>query len=140
MNATASHERVLEIFTVPSDGTIGLVDRMLDLARGRSLRVEWRDERLWVHLPSGGAITLPFRKAVFRAALARIDVLCEQHRAGSVSPYGGMGKLSAGDPPTLFRVAFTNTPDEQSLEVIDEHALQRFLAAPDTNGKPLPPP
>lgn len=142
MNATASPQNILEIFTVPKNGSIGLVDRLLELARGRSLRVEWRNDQLTVRLPEMEAIGIPFRKGVFRDALARIDVLCEQYSRDSVSPYGGMGRLSSGgDQPTVFRVDFVNTMHEQRLELIDEQVLQRFLSGstPCTNGVALPP-
>src|SRR5262249_56235813 len=57
-------------------------------------------------------------KSVFRAILARVAALCNEHAPNSVSPYGGEGEISVGtNPPTLFRVAFTNTPGEQRLEV-----------------------
>jgi hypothetical protein len=50
--------------------------------------------------------------------LARVAVLCNQRTPNSVSPYGGQGELLIGpEPTTTMRVAFVNTPDEQSLEL-----------------------
>jgi hypothetical protein len=45
-------------------------------------------------------------------------VLCNERTPNSVSAHGGEGELSVcTNPPTVFRVAFTNTPGEQRLEI-----------------------
>jgi hypothetical protein len=50
--------------------------------------------------------------------LARVAALGNQHGDQDVSPYGGEGlfRLSASDGP-LYRASFTNTSNEQRLEV-----------------------
>ena len=65
------------------------------------------------------AAEIPLGKTVFRAMLARIAALCNERTPNSVSPYGGEGEFSIWtEPPTVFHVAFTNTPDEQRIELI----------------------
>jgi hypothetical protein len=64
---------------------------------------------------------VPLRKAVLRAVLARLAVLCNERNPNSVSPYGGHGELLAGgNPPMVFRVAFANTTAEQKLELLPQ--------------------
>jgi hypothetical protein len=46
-------------------------------------------------------------------------ILCNERNANSVSPYGGQGELMVdADPSAILRVTFTNTADEQKLEVV----------------------
>ena len=81
-------------------------------------------------------IELPLRKSAFRAILARVAVLCNERCPNSVSPYGGQGELLVDtDPATALRVAFVNTPDEQSLELASlrnegMHALPEAAQTP----------
>jgi hypothetical protein len=114
-------ERVRRAFEPTRDGVVGLVDGLLDLCREQGLRLDWRADRCRVHPLGGrpeGSTEIPLSKSVFRAILARIAALCNERVPGSVSPYGGEGELAVGtDPPTVLRVAFTNTPGEQKLEV-----------------------
>jgi hypothetical protein len=64
------------------------------------------------------SIEVPLPRSVFRAILARIAALCGERMPNPVSPYGGEGELAIGtNPPTVFQVAFSNTPDEQRLEI-----------------------
>ena len=47
-------------------------------------------------LPKSGPldrIDVPLQKSVVRAALARVAVLCNERIPGSVSPFGGQGRL-----------------------------------------------
>ena len=105
----------------PTRGVVGLVDDLLRLCRGHGVQLDWQADRCRVCCLADGSeevIDSPLGKSVFRAVLARVAALCNEQRPNSVSPYGGRGKLSDGaHPPTLFRVSFANTPDEQRLEL-----------------------
>jgi hypothetical protein len=91
------------------------------LCREQGLQLEWQDDQCRVR-PLGAqpheSTEIPLSKSVFRAILARMAALCNERMPNSVSPYGGEGQLSlCTSPSTVFRVAFTNTPGEQRLEV-----------------------
>ena len=122
MNQQPSHsERVRRAFEPTRDGVVGLVDELLALCREQGLHLDWQADRCRVR-PLGARpeawTEIPLPKSVFRAILARMAVLCNERIPDSVSPYGGEGELSAGtDSPTIFHVAFTNTPSEQILEI-----------------------
>lgn len=112
-------ERLQQAITTPTNGVLGLVDVLLDIARQHPLQLRWRAGDCCVCLhdgePSNG-INVPLRKSVVRAALARVAVLCNQRQAHSVSPYRGQGEILVGAAPaTAVRVEFVNTPDEQAL-------------------------
>ena len=75
----------------------------------------------------------------------RLAALCNEQSPGSVSPYGGEGELSIGtNPSAVFRVAFTNTPGEQVLELrlseddksraIEDDAIEVVGQSPRTMG------
>jgi hypothetical protein len=99
-----------------------LVDDLLALSREHGIQLHWKADICRVQFREGGPldrIEVPLRKSVLRAALARVAVLCNQRKPNSVSPYGGHGELLVGtNPVTPLRVAFVNTPDEQSLELV----------------------
>ena len=114
-------ELIRRAFEPTQRGVVGLVDNLLDLCRQQGLQLDWQANRCLVR-PLGAepqeSAELLLPKFVFRALLARMAVLCNERTPNSVSPYGGEGELSVGtSPPTVFRVAFTNTPGEQGLEV-----------------------
>ena len=114
-------ERLQRAFTPTSGGVLGIVDALLELCRERGLQLDWHPNQCRVR-PLGTepqeAIEISVPKSAFRAILARVAALCNERTPNSVSPYGGEGELSIGtNPPTVLRVAFTNTPDEQRLEV-----------------------
>jgi hypothetical protein len=125
-----SPERLSRALTTPTRGVLGLVDDLLAMSREHGLQLYWHTGHCRVRFLEGdpaGWIDVPLRKSVVRAALARVAVLCNQRNPNSVSPYGGQGELLVGtDPTTAIRVAFVNTPDEQSLE----------LASPRNAGSP----
>lgn len=114
-------DRIRKAFEPTKRGFVGLVENLLDLCREQGLQFDWRADRCLVR--SLGAepresAEIPLPKSVFRAILARLAVLCNERAPNSVSPYGGEGEVSVDtSPPTVFRVAFTNTPEEQGLEV-----------------------
>src|SRR5207249_3660110 len=113
-------ERLRRVFTPTQRGVVGLVDDLLDSCREQGLQLGWHGNRCHVR-PIGAepqeSVEFPLPKSVFRAILARLATLCNEQSPNSVSPYGGESELSVGtNPPTVFRVAFTNTPSEQELE------------------------
>jgi hypothetical protein len=129
MNQTSRFsEQVRKAFEPTGGGVVGLVDALLDLCPEQGLRLDWQAARCRVRPLGAGPhewIEIPLPKTVFRAVLARMARLCNERIPDSVSPYGGEGELSVGtDPPTVFRVAFANTPGEQRLEVerLGDHA------------------
>jgi hypothetical protein len=102
-------------------GVVGVVDELLELCRDEGLQFDWQASQCRAR-PLGAdaaeSTEVPLPKSAFRAVLARMAALCNEWAPGSVSPYGGEGELLIGtDSPAVFRVAFTNTPDEQRLEV-----------------------
>lgn len=123
MNTTSSPlEQLCVALMSPTHHVVGLVDDLLAACQDHGLRLDWQDGCCRLRsLGGGGAegvIDVPLRKPVFRAILARMAALCNERRPNSVSPYGGQGELSVGgDPATVFRVVFANTPDEQRLEL-----------------------
>ncbi len=120
-NVSPSSERLQKAFEPTRRGVVGLVDDLLGLCREHGLQLDWQANNCRVR-PLGaelhGSTEIPLEKSVFRAILARLAALCNERTPNSVSPYGGEGELSVRtNPPTVFRVAFTNTPSEQRLEV-----------------------
>jgi hypothetical protein len=105
----------------PSEGIVGMVNELLRLCQEHGLRLDWQTDCCRVRPLAGGSeevIDKPLRKSLFRATLARVAVLCNERSPDSVSLYGGQGELTVGtNPATVFRVAFTNTPGEQRLEL-----------------------
>ena len=70
------------------------------------------------HLSLYAGLIEPLPRAAFRTVLARIATVCNEYSPNAVTPYGGEGLLTVeGPPPTVVRVAFVNTPNEQRLEV-----------------------
>lgn len=120
-NSSTSTERLRHALATPTRGVLGLVDELLAVAREHGLLLDWKADHCRVQFREGGPpglIEVPLRKSVVRAALARIAVLCNQHKPNSVSPYGGQCELLADtDPIASMRITFVNTPDEQSLEL-----------------------
>ncbi len=120
-HASPFPERLQRAFEPDRRGVVGLVDDLLSLCREQGLQLDWQANRCRVR-PLGAqpqeSTEVPLPKSVFRAILARMAVLCNERIPDSVSPYGGEGELSiCTNPPTVFRVAFINTPGEQRLEV-----------------------
>lgn len=122
MNSLSSYsEQLHRALTAPTHGVLGMVDDLLAVSRECGIQLHWQAGRCRVCFREGdpaSCIEVPMRKSVFRAALARIAVLCNQRQPNSVSPYGGKGELLAGVDPTVpMQVEFINTPDEQRLEL-----------------------
>lgn len=120
---TASHiaEELRSALTHPRDGVVGLVEDLLAICQKHNLQINWQNDRCRM-CSSGDAweelMDLPIRKSIFRAILARIAVLCNEKNPNAATAYGGRCEwLTDDNPPTMFRVLFTNTPAEQRLEL-----------------------
>ncbi len=121
-NPSPFPERLQRAFEPTQRGVVGVVHDLLGLCAEQGLELDWQANRCRVR--SLGAepqesTEIPLPKSVFRAILARVAALCNERIPNSVAPYGGEGELSdRTDPARVFRVAFTNTPGEQRLEII----------------------
>jgi hypothetical protein len=106
----------------PTGGVAGLVDELLVLCEKHALQLDWQADRCRVRCMAGDSQELtdvPLRKSVFRAILARVAALCNERSPSPISPYGGQAEIAVGaDSATVFRVAITNTPSEQRLELM----------------------
>jgi hypothetical protein len=109
------------VLTSPTRGIAALVNDFLTVCHEQRLQLNWQAGHLHARALGGDAedeIDVPIPKSVFRAILARVAALCDERSPGSVSPYGGAGELSIeGNPPKILRVAFTNTPGEQRVDL-----------------------
>lgn len=114
-------ERLQKAFKPGQDGVVGIVDVLLGLCREQGLLFVLQANQCRVrsvNTEPHELAEIPLQQSVFRAILARVAALCNERTPSSVTPYGGEGELSiCTDPPTVFRVAFTNTPGEQRLEL-----------------------
>ncbi len=140
MNATSSlQEQLRHSLTTPTRGVLGLVEDLLLLSCEHGIRLEWNTDSCRTRFLDSppGWIEVPLRKSVFRAALARVAVLCNQRKPNSVSPYGGQGELTVGtDNMVALRVAFVNTPDEQTLN-LEPLRTEHRNSMPETQSKGL---
>jgi hypothetical protein len=123
MNTTFELSEAMRcVFESPTQGVVGLVNDLLRLCPEHGLRLEWQGEYGRIRYLNGKSdetLDQPVGRSVFRAVLARMASLCNEHCPKSVSPYGGRGKLSdRADPPTIYRVTFANTTDENWLELV----------------------
>jgi hypothetical protein len=127
IHSTPFAERVRRAFTPTPRGVVGLVDDLLGLCRVHQLRINFQDGHCYVR-PLGtdaqDALDVPLPKSVFRAVLARIAALCNEHHPHSVTPYRGEGEIVVPAPrsekcisPSTCYVSFTNTPTDQRLEL-----------------------
>lgn len=132
---------------VPSSlrGVLDLVDELVAMSREHRLELSWHEDRCQVQFADGKQseqLEFPLPKSVFRAVLARIAVLCNERHPSSASPYGGQGVITpSADPSCAIRVAFTNTPQELSLElspVSMEVAQQPLTSVVDGRSSPQP--
>jgi len=120
-NPTVFSESIHRAFRPTPRAVVGLVDDLLALCREQELELDWHADHCRVRTVSVSAeetVEVPLSKSVFRAVLARLAALCNEHRPESVSPYGGEGELTIGtSPPMVCRVVFTNTPTEQRVQL-----------------------
>lgn len=120
-----------QAFATPAGGVVALVDNLLRTCPSEGLRLDWRDEECHVRVGNGNApieFGVPFRKAVFRAILARVFALCNERTPG-LNPYGAEGDFESGLAPNRFHATFVNTPGEQFLE------LRRLTSNPVTTNE-----
>lgn len=127
IESTPFARRVHQAFTPTSRGVVGLVDDLLSLCRTHQLRVIFRDGRCKIRRLGADpkdSLDLSVPKSVFRAVLARVAVLCNEHHPDSVTPYRGEGEVAVPrspaqgpDPRSTCYAAFTNTPSDQRLEL-----------------------
>jgi small subunit ribosomal protein S1 len=113
-------ESLRRAFENSEGGIITLVETILEHATAKGIRLDWRDEACQIRASNGNGpieLSVPFRKAVFRAILARIFALCNERDPGKISPYGGEADLENGAHSRRFHAVFMNTPSEQYLEI-----------------------
>ena len=114
-------EAVQDILAHPTRGVVGVVDDLLSFCQDRCVELDWRDNCCRVRCGQGEWEELTktaLSRSVFRAVLARIAALCNEHEPNSVSPYGGEGQIAVGaNPARLLHVAFANTAAEQWLKL-----------------------
>lgn len=120
-NLTSFPDQVHGAFQPTERGVVGLVDELLAVCRDQAVLLDWSADHCRVR-PLGAGLhevtAVPLRGSVFRAILARVAALCNESKPNSVSPYGGQGELTvSADPAVVLRVAFSNTPSEQRLEL-----------------------
>lgn len=103
----------LRIVLESKTGVVGMVDNLLRACPEQGLRLDWQAGACRIRPLAGDseeAIDVHLHKSVFRAILARIAGLCNEHAPNSVSPYGGKGELSVSKSlPSVFCVSFVNT-------------------------------
>ena len=120
-NLTPFPERIRRTLSPSGRGVIAVVDDLLGLCQEQGLQIEWHANGCRVRAVGLGpqeATVVPLPKSAFRAILARVAALCNERSPDLVSPYGGQGELKVdGSAGTVFRAAFTNTPEYQRLEL-----------------------
>ena len=136
--------RIRQVFRPPQRGVVGLVDNLLGLCQEQEFQLDWLNGQCRICAIGSGpeeSIEVPLPKSVFRAVLARLAALCSERNRGSVSPYDGEGELTVGvGPATVFRVAFTNTPDAQGVRLtrIGNEPIDSLLLEAVDSGEPIP--
>ena len=118
--SASSLERLAHGFANPTNGVVGLVEQLLAASAEIGAQLTWRSGRCTFRLSIGssdGIIEMPLAKSVVRAIIARIAALCNEKSPNSVLPYGGQGEIDVSSGIAL-RVAFVNTPEEQTLELV----------------------
>ena len=128
MNSTSQHSfDLIQVLEHPAGGILGIVDSLLKACPADGFRLSWDDEMCHVLVGVDSERTdklfaIPMRKSIVRAIIARVATLCLYDELGDISPYGGVGEITAGGTtPRLFRVQFANTLAEQRLELIPIH-------------------
>jgi hypothetical protein len=113
--------RLRRAFSPTQGGIVGLTDQLLAACVGSDVQFKRVGNRCvcnWTVNGETKEAQAPVPPAAFRTILARVAALCNEYSPNSVTPYRGEGLLTVkGPPPTVVRVAFVNTPDEQRLEV-----------------------
>jgi|SRR6516162_547466 hypothetical protein len=114
-------ETLSRIIHDPTGGVVHLVDNLLAVCRDEGLCVEWQNKHLSARSIDRNwseSLKVSIPDSVFRAILARVAVLCNAQKPGSVTPYGGTTDLVLdSDSQTALSVAFVNTASEQRLDL-----------------------
>jgi hypothetical protein len=122
MSSTSSSFSIKSLQITPTRGVVGFVDDLMGVCNEEGFRAEWKGgncEVRGVGNQCDGVVSVPMSKSIFRAILARIVVLCNEHAANSVFPYGGSGELSrTADSASVFRAEFRNTSSDQWLQLV----------------------
>ena len=115
------HDCLRRAFAPTQGGIVGLTEQLLAACVGGDVEFERVEDRCVCRWTVSGDVqeaTAPLPPAAFRTILARIAFLCNQRSPNSVTPYGGEGLLAlAGQPSTVFQVAFVNTPNKQQMKL-----------------------
>ncbi len=112
------YDRLQRAFRPTQRGVVGLTEQLLGACVGGDVEFERVGDRCVYRWTEGGhtqEAPVPFSPAAFRTILARVATLCNERSPGSVSPYGGEGKLVVGTAEAF--VKFVNTAHAQKLEV-----------------------
>ena len=115
------HDFLRRAFAPTTRGVVGLTEQLLAACGEGDVEIERIGDRCVCRWSAGRETQdadAPLPATAFRTVLARIAALCNEHNAGSVSPYGGDGLLPVGgNPATAVRVTFVNTPAEQRVKL-----------------------
>jgi hypothetical protein len=136
--STAVVERLRRAFEPGPRGALGLADELLEAARCGAMRCEWEGGTVRVTPAGAEPFDVALPKSAFRAVLARLAALCNERRAGSVTPYRGSAEVLVGAPPVPVLVAFVNTPDDLHLDARPAPAEVPAPAVPHANGLAAP--
>ncbi len=113
--------RLRRAFAPTHGGIVELTDQLLEACVGSDVEFKRVGNQCVCNWTVNGETKeslVPVPPAAFRTILARVAALCNEYSPNAVTPYRGEGLLTVkGPPPTVVRVAFVNTPDEQRLEV-----------------------
>ena len=113
--------RLRRAFAPTQGGIVGLTDQLLEACVGSDVEFKRVGNRCvcnWTVNGETKEALAPVPPAAFRTILARVAALCDEYSPNAVTPYRGEGLLTVkGPPPTVVRVEYVNTPDEQRLEV-----------------------
>ena len=114
-------DRLRRAFAPTQGGIVGLTDQLLEACVGSDVEFKRDGNRCvcnWTVNGETKEVLVPLPPGAFRTILARVAALCNEYSPNAVTPHGGDGLLTVkGPPPTVVRVAFVNTPNEQRLEV-----------------------
>jgi hypothetical protein len=114
-------DRLRRAFAPTQGGIVGLTDQLLEACVDSDVEFQRVGDRCvcnWTVNGETKEALVPLPPAAFRTILARVAALCNESSPNAVTPYRGEGLLTLRGPaPTVVRVAFVNTPDEQRLEV-----------------------
>src|SRR4051794_32665478 len=100
--STPFRERILAAFQAHPQGIAGVTDRLLEACRDRDVIFEQHEDPRRIFCfeeprREMEPIEIVTGRAIFRAILARISVICDP--SDSVSPYGGAGLIAFRTEP-----------------------------------------